>query len=56
MKLKYFTIEFNSPEKVYVTGNKLEGVVKIGFEKPTKMKCKSIVSVFDLLADHETNG
>lgn len=54
MKLKYFTIEFNSPEKVYVTGNKLEGVVKIGFEKPTKMKCKSIVSVFDLLDEIES--
>lgn len=49
MQLKYFTIEFNSPEKVYVSGSRLKGVVKIGFEKPTKMKCKSIISVFDLL-------
>lgn len=42
MQLKYFTIEFNSPEKVYVSGSRLKGVVKIGFEKPTKMKCINI--------------
>jgi hypothetical protein len=42
MQLKYFTVQFKSPsaKRVYLVGNTVEGVVRIGFEKPTEMKCK----------------
>ena len=42
MKLKYLKIEFDSAEKVYVAGSKLNGVVRVGFEKPTKMTSKIV--------------
>lgn len=42
MQLKYFTVQFKSPsaKRVYLVGSTVEGVVRIGFEKPTEMKCK----------------